>query len=158
MHLDDIILLSVYIFSLLFAAFPSLRAPRTRCNWAGCKPKVATGQVSRLFPRTETGHLLFLHSDMKRYFYFCRPAGRRGYIPPLLFLLSRKLSRKLSRGNINATFRERRGLSRVSRRLTIWISLVPSKNSCLSLFLPCSFRRSSNFPYIPSLIVLRATR
>jgi len=30
-------------------------------------------EVSGLFPRKETGHLLFPYFDMKRHFYFCRP-------------------------------------------------------------------------------------
>lgn len=75
-----------------------------------------------LFPRKETGHLLFPYSDMKRHFYFCRPPldrRRRRYISTVFKTLSREYQ---------CHVRERGSRARGSRRLTIWISHVPSRN------------------------------
>lgn len=65
-----------YTFSLVrpFVRHENVTRVPESCNRAG--------EVSRPFPRTETGHLLFPHSDMKRHFYFCTA-------PPPPFLPSR---------------------------------------------------------------------
>lgn len=51
-------------------------------------------KVGGLFPRKETGHLLFPYSDMKRHFYFCRPPlgpqHRVVAIPTVFKILSRE--------------------------------------------------------------------
>lgn len=107
-------------------------------------------QCAGLFPRKETGHLLFSHSDMKRHFYFCRPPlsdrfSRR--VPPRYFFPLQN-----SRGDINTHIRER-GLRRRERKGEFWDDLQYGYRS----------RTFKEFPLlpifrIPSIIVLRPTQ
>lgn len=144
MHLNNV---SIHVFT-----FPPTPPPLPSCNVTRLRELLYNDiQCAGLFPRKETGHLLFSHSDMKRHFYFCRPPLSRtaslGVHSPL-FLSSSKLSRGYQCPHIFVS-----GVyDGVSRRLTIWISLSylqrissPSDIAVLPIF------------RIPSLIVLRAS-
>lgn len=98
-------------------------------------------KVDGLFPRKETGHLLFPYSDMKRHFYFCRPPRTA---VSSLFLPSSKLSR----GNINATFVS--AVRGVRGELTIWISYLQRISSLPSPFSATPSFSRPNFSYSSS--------
>lgn len=133
MYLNNI---SVHAFIAFTSPFPFHDVTRPRSAAAPISNAPARGRRGHSCGRKETGHLLFPYSDMKRHFYFCRPP-RTAAISTVFKIPSRKYQ---------CHVRERDSRVRGSRRLTIWISLIPSKH----LFPPSRPRNPSffhNFPY-----------
>lgn len=65
--------ISLYPFSPLPLSLSILRCYKAPSAAATVSNALCRPEVGGLFPRKETGHLLFPYSDMKRHFYFCRP-------------------------------------------------------------------------------------
>lgn len=127
------------MFSPLLSVSRCYKAPSAAATISNA---LAGGRRGYCRGRKETGHLLFPYSDMKRHFYFCRPprtAARVAAISTVFKTLSREYQ---------CHVREDGSRARDSRRLTIWISLMPSKN----LFpLSLAIRRPSTISRTPLL-------
>lgn len=131
MHLNNV---SIHVFT-----FPPTPPPLPSCNVTRLRELLYNDiQCAGLFPRKETGHLLFSHSDMKRHFYFCRPPlSRTASLVAIPFLF------KTLAGISMPTYIRERGLRwGFEATYNMDIALVPSKN-----FLSFRHRRPSNFSY-----------